>query len=189
LIFCIIIDKLPSQRYHFKYVQGKIHLFRQKRRTPMNDTFRKVAALCGLRLSYYTTAAFLTIAFLILVPTAYLTASPLYILLSLALLPSVVKALFFSSETQKKREPAMAYPLFCKKFHYNFIAYRSMSISYLLLFILLAAWHISYTSHTDIPAIIRTLPALIGSLSLLTRIFGVFGYRIYFRFFPLRAMR
>jgi len=155
----------------------------------MNDTFRRVAAFCGLRLSYYTTASLLAIAFLALIPTAYLTPSPLYILLSLALLPSLVKALFFSSETAKKREPALAYPLFCKKFRYNAVAYRSMNISYLLLFILLAAWHISYTSCTGIPAIIRSLPALLGSISLLTRLLGIWGYRVYFRFFPLRAMR
>ena len=154
----------------------------------MNDTFRRVAAFCGLRLSYYTTAVLLIITFLALAPTAYLTASPLYILLALALLPSVIKAMFFSSE-QKKREPAMAYPLFCKKYRYNLVLYRSMNISYLLLFILLAAWHISYVSHTDIPAVIRTLPSLISSLSLLTRVLGGVAYRIYFRFFTFRAMR
>lgn len=154
----------------------------------MNDTFRRVAAFCGLRLSYYTAAALLTITFLVLVPTAYLTASPLYILLALALLPSVVKAMFFSSE-QKKREPAMAYPLFCKKYRYNFVSHRSMNMAYLLLFVLLAAWRISYVSRTDIPSVIRTLPALIGSLSLLTRVLGILAYRAYFRFFPFRAMR
>lgn len=154
----------------------------------MNDTFRKVAAFCGLRLSYYTTAALLAVSFLTLVPTAYLTASPLYILLAMALLPSTVSALFFSSE-QKKREPAMAYPLFCKKYRYNYVFHRSLNIAYFLLFLLLAAWHISYASKDAVPVIIRVLPALIGSFSLLTRVLGILAYRAYFRFFPFRAMR
>ena len=160
-----------------------------KRRFPMNDTFRKVASLCGLRLSYYVTAALLTIAFLCLIPTAYRTASPLYILLSLAVLPSVVKAMFFSNKTAKKKEHALAYPLFCKKYHYDYFTYQSISVSYLLLFILFAAWHISYLSQADIPALLRNLPLLLGSSSLVIRIFAVLGYRLYFRFFPLHAMR
>lgn len=155
----------------------------------MNNTFRRVAALCGLRTSYYVTAALLAIAFLALIPTAYRTASPIYILFSLALLPPLMKAMFFSSEKSQKREPAMAYPLFCKKFHYNYITYQSMSASYLLLFVLLAAWHISYTLVTEVPDFIGRIPMLLGSISLLTRILSVLGYRLYFRFFPLRAMR
>ena len=155
----------------------------------MNETFRKVASSCGLRLSYYATAALLAIAFLCLVPTEHLTPSPLYILLCLAALPSVIKAMFFSSGNAKKKEPALAYPLFCKKYHYDYIAYRSMSISYILLFVLLAAWHISYLPQTDNPAVLQNLPALLGSAGLLIRIFAVLGYRLYFRFFPLQAMR
>jgi len=155
----------------------------------MNNTFRKVASFCGLRLSYYTTAALLAITFLVLIPTAYISASPLYILLSLAILPSAVKAMFFSSEKYKKKEYALAYPLFCKKYHYTFITYQSMQISHLLLFVLFAAWHISYASQTDAPAFIQSLPLLLGSSSLLTRIFATVGYWLYFRLFPIRAMR
>jgi len=155
----------------------------------MNDTFRRVAAQCGLRLSYYTTAALLALGFFILVPTAYRSASPLYILLAMALFPSLAEAVFFSSKTEKKRESALAYPLFCKKYRYNYTSYRCMNISYPAVFIFLSAWHISYASHTGIPAIIRLLPALLGGISLLTRILGVAGYLIYFRCFPLRAMR
>ena len=155
----------------------------------MNNTFRKVASFCGLRVSYYTTAALLAIAFLCLIPTAYLTASPLYILLSLAVLPSVIKAMLFSSDKNKKREHSLAYPLFCKKFHYDYVSYRSMSISYLLLFILFGAWHISYASQAEMPALIRNLPLLLGSSSLLIRLLAVSGYWFYFRVFPLRAMR
>ena len=155
----------------------------------MNQTFRKVAFSCGLRFSYYTTAVLLLITFLCLIPTSYRTPSPLYILLSLAVLPSVIKAMFFSERNAKKKEHAPAYPLFCKKHHYDNISYRSMSISYLLLFVLFAAWHISYISHTNLPAILRNLPVLLGMVSLLVRIFAALGYLLYFHFFPLHAMR
>ena len=155
----------------------------------MNTTFRKVAAFCGLRLSYYTTAALLAVIFLALIPTAYISASPLYILLTLAVLPSVVKAMFFTEEKNKKKEYAPAYPLFCKKFRYDFIAYKAMNVSYLLLFVLFAAWHISCSSQQDIPALLQNLPVLLACISLLIRIFAVLGYLLYFRFFPLHAMR
>lgn len=155
----------------------------------MNNTFRKVASFCGLRLSYYATAALLAISFLLLIPTAYRTASPLYILLSLAVLPSLIKAMFFSAHNQQKRAHASAYPLFCKKYHYDYTACQAMNVSYLLLFVLFAAWQISYASQADIPVILQNLPILIGSISLLIRIGAVSGYLLYFRFFPLRAMR
>lgn len=155
----------------------------------MDKTFRTVAASCGLRLSYYITAALLAITFLVLIPTLYRTVTPLYILLCLAVLPSITKAMFFSDTKNKKREHDMAYPLFCKKYRYTFITYQSMKISHLLLFVLFAAWHISYASQTDAPAFIQSLPLLLGSSSLLIRIFATVGYWLYFRLFPIRAMR
>lgn len=154
----------------------------------MNYTFGRVAAFCGLRLSYYTTAAALGFVFLALVPTEYRTASPLYILLALAVLPSVIRAMFFSSQQEKKRENNLAFPLFCKKYHYNFVMQKSMNLAYLLLFVLFAAWHISYSLNENYPAIITALPTLLAAISLLVRIVGVIGYRLYFHLFPLKAM-
>lgn len=153
----------------------------------MTSIMQRVAAYCGLRLSYYITAGLLTLIFFCLVPTEYRTATPLYILLMLAVLPSLVSAIFYPHK-KEKRENDSAFPLFCKKYHYNLIMHKSMNIAYLLLFILFAAWHISYL-HTETAAIIEYLPVLTASLSLLIRIFGVIGYRLYFHFFPLRAMR
>ena len=154
----------------------------------MKYTFARVAAFCGLRLSYYSTAALLAVSFLGLAITEFRIASPLYILLAMALLPSLTRAMFFSSLQKEKRENATAFPLFCKKYNYNSVLYKAMNISYLLLFILLAAWMISYSQSTA-PALVRRLPVLIAGISLLTRIFGVIGYRLYFHFFPLKAMR
>ena len=154
----------------------------------MKYTFQRVAAHCGLRLSYYSTAALLALIFLVLVFTEYRTASPLYILLSLAVLPSVCKTIFFSGQKESKRENSMAFPLFCQKYHYDPVMYRSMNLAYLLLFILFAAWHFSYSRNETAPAIITCLPALTACTSLLLRILGIIGYRLYFHLFPLKAM-
>lgn len=154
----------------------------------MNHTFGRVAAHCGLRLSYYITAAAVGLSFLILVPTDYITATPLYILLVLATAPSLIKSMFFSGKTEEKRANDLAFPLFCKKYHYNFVAYKSMNLAYLLLFILFAAWRISYITQQAIPEVISFLPVLIAGVSLLTRLLAVIGYRLYFHLFPLKAM-
>ena len=50
----------------------------------MNYTFSRVAAFCGLRLSYYSTAGLLVLIFLLLIPTEYQTPTPIYILFSMA---------------------------------------------------------------------------------------------------------
>jgi len=151
----------------------------------MNNTFRQVAAFCGLRLSYYIMAALLIVSFLCLVVTEYKTASPLYILLMLAVLPSLMKAIFFT----KKEESPLAFPLFCKKYHYNSNQYRAMNLAYLLLFVLLTAWHISYISADTLPLPVSILPSLIAGISLIIRILGVIGYQLYFHLFPLKSMR
>lgn len=154
----------------------------------MNYTFSRVAALCGLRLSYYITAALLALAFLGLAPTEYRSASPLYILLALAVLPSLLKAMLFSGKQNEKRENGLAFPLFCKKYRYDAVSYKSMNLACFLLFILLAAWHISYSRVTEIPGLVSALPALIAALSLLVRILASLGYRLYFHLCPLKAM-
>lgn len=154
----------------------------------MNYTFHRVAAFCGLRLSYYITAALLAISFLGLALTDYRTASPLYILLTLAVMPGLLKAMFFSGKKEEKREKALAFPLFCEKYRYNLISYKSMNLAYLLLFILLAAWQVSYRLVEDFPAIVTSLPILVAAASLISRIFASIGYRLYFQLFPLKAM-
>ena len=152
---------------------------------PMNNTFRQVAALCGLRLSYYTMAVLLSVSFLCLVVTEYRTPSPLYILLALATLPSLMKSIFFT----KKEEKPLTFPLFCKKYRYSSRQYHAMSIAYLLLFVLLAAWHISYGNADTLPVPVSILQSLIAGISLTIRILGVIGYQVYFHLFPLKSMR
>ncbi len=153
----------------------------------MNHTFSRVAAFCGLRLSYYSTAALLAISFLALALTEYRTPTPLYILLTMAVLPSVTETMFFSKQ-KEKRENDLSFPLFCQKYRYKRIKFESMKIAYLLLFVLLAAWHISYTSGATTPFFIRMLPAILAATALLLRILVTLGYRLYFHCFPLQAM-
>lgn len=154
----------------------------------MNYTFGRVAALCGLRLSYYITAALLAVSFLGLATTEYRTASPLYILLSLALLPTLLKAMLFSGKQKEKRENELTFPLFCKKYRYDAAMYQAMNLAHLLLVVLFAAWHLSYRLSTDTPALVTSLPTAIAAISLLSRLLGVIGYRLYFHLFPLKAM-
>ena len=153
----------------------------------MNYTFSRVAAFCGLRLSYYSTAALLALIFLLLVPTEYKTPTPVYILLTMALLPSLTEAMFFSNH-KEKRENDLAFPLFRKKYKYNPVKFSAMKIAYLLLFVLLAAWHISYSNVTITSTFIPKLPAVLAAASLLLRILGTLGYRLYFQLFPFKAM-
>ena len=153
----------------------------------MNHTFGRVAAHCGLRLSYYITAALLCIAFFALTLTDYRTPSPLYILLVAAVAPSVLKAMLFEN-TKQKRENAVAFPLFCKKYKYDAVLYQSMNLAYFLLFILFAAWQISYSRSEALPPLICRLPVLLAAVSLCIRLLGTIGYRLYFRLFPLKAM-
>ena len=155
----------------------------------MNYTFHRVAAFCSLRLSYYSTIALLALSFLCLALTEYRTASPLYILLTLAVMPGLLKAMFFSGPKKETEEKPLAFPLFCKKYQYNLTSYKSMNLAYLLLFVLLAAWQISYSLVEDFPGIVTGLPALISVISLLIRILAFVGYHLYFRLFPLKAMR
>lgn len=152
----------------------------------MNYTFSRVAAHCGLRLSYYTTASLVAISFFALVFTEYRSTSPLYILLCLAVLPSLLKTMLFSKET--KRENALTFPLFCQKYHYNAEMYKAMNLSYFLILLLIIAWRFSYTLSPNSPEVISLIPSLLAVISLLIRLLGAIGYRLYFHLFPLKAM-
>lgn len=156
----------------------------------MSYTFARVAAHCGLRLSYYITAAFVGMTFLYFVLTEYRTATPTYILFVMLLVPSLTKSFFFSNQSKNKKENALAFPLFCKKYGFDPITYKSLRISYLLIFILFAAWQFSCLSFADsVSACPRYLPSGLAMTSLLIRLLGTLCYRLYFHFFPLRAMR
>lgn len=160
----------------------------KRRRIPMKHTFRQVAALCGLRLSCYCTVAFLFLTFLFLVPTRYRTPTPLYIILVLALFPSLLKSMFSNESSKKERDNTLVFPLFCKKYRYDRAMYCSMNLAYLLSFLLFAAWQFSYHRQQELPDFLRCLPSLLCAVSLLIRFLGVVGYRLYFHLFPVRAM-
>lgn len=153
----------------------------------MQHTFRRVAAFCGLRLSYYATAALLALVFFVLLFTKYQTATPLYLLVAVLLLPGILKSVVFPD--RQKRENDVSFPLFCQKYHYDFLSGRALNLSCLLLYVLFAAWQISYRSAEDFPVFVTHLPVWIAAASLLMRIVFTLGYYLYFCFFPLKAMR
>ncbi|MBP3610483.1 MAG: hypothetical protein J6J42_09130 [Lachnospiraceae bacterium] len=162
-----------------------------KNNSLMNYTFQRVSSFCGLRLSYYTTAVLLAVIFLLLAATRYKTASPLYILLVLAVLPSLLQSMLFPDNQKKKekRENELPFPLFCKKYHYNTRSYKAMNLAYFFIFLLFAAWYMSYSLATGIPYLVRLLPVICALLCLAVRMLGTLGYRLYFHLFPLKAMR
>lgn len=156
-----------------------------------NYIFRKVAALCGLQISFYITLTLLILSFLGLILAGYRTASPLYILIFAAILPEWIQMVVFpkSDKKKEKRENGLPFPLFCKKYHYTIKRHKSMNLACLVLFLMLGAWHISYINSTSLPAIVTALPSFIAILNLITRLFATIIYQIYFTYFPLKAMR
>lgn len=162
-----------------------------KKTTQTNHLFHQVASFCGLRLSYYITEGMVAVLFLMLVLTEHSTVSPLYIVLSALVMPGIIKAMLFSEDSakqKKKKENSSPFPFFCKKYHYDANTYTALRIAYLILFVMLLAWRISYLNSTK-PNWITLLPILVGGLSLLLRIGISIGYLIYFRLFPTKAMR
>lgn len=160
----------------------------------MNFLFRRVAAYRGLVLSGYIIALLLAAAYLGLILTDYKTPSPLYLLFFSSVLPYLIRTLLEQKEEQrrflKKEEQAQPlFPLFCKKYKFSSLRLTAASISYLIIFILLAAWRFSYVQIPDCPGFISSIPVFIAITGLCTRILFTLGYRYYFTHFPLRAMR
>ena len=156
-----------------------------KKQNKKNYIFRKVAELCGLRISRYVTLALLTISFLGLIFAGYRSASPLYILVFTTILPEWIQMVVFPN-LEKEKYP---FPLFCKKYHYTTKYHKSMNLSAFILFLMLGAWHISYHNSTSLPTFVTMLPSLIAIINIVTRLFTTITYQIYFTYFPLQAMR
>lgn len=154
----------------------------------MDLLFYRVAAYRGLTISGYVLSALLALSFLCLVFTEYKTPSPLYLLFLYSVLPYLLRTLLEQrASAQKKEEPF--FPLFCRKYHYSKLRHTAASISYLIAFCLLGAWHLSYVFFPGKPDLVCRLPAFIAAVSLLVRLISTVCYRIYFRKDPLRAMR
>lgn len=153
--------------------------------------FRKVASLCGLRISLYITIALLIISFLTLNLTGYRTASPFYIIVFATILPEWIQMVVFpeSDNKKKKREPRLPFPLFCEKYRYTIRYHKAMNLSNFILFLMLAAWHISYHMNTTLPTIITIIPISIAIINFVTRLLISIIYQIYFTYFPLSAMK
>lgn len=156
----------------------------------MELLFLRVAAYRGLVLSGYVLSVLLALSFLCLLLTEYKTPSPFYLLFLYSVLPYLIRTLLEQkSANQKKEEDSRLFPLFCHKYHYSKLRHTAASISYLVAFFLLGAWHFSYAFHSGTPVLICRLPACIAAVSLFVRLAATICYRIYFRRNPLGAMR
>ena len=152
---------------------------------------KKVASLCGLRISLYITLALLIISFLVLNLTGYRTASPFYIIVFAAILPELIQMVVFpeSDNKKKKRENQLPFPLFCKKYRYTTRYHKAMNLTSIILFLMLGAWHIAYHNNNSLPTIITILPISIAIINFATRLLTSIIYQIYFTYFPLSAMK
>lgn len=155
----------------------------------MELLFFRVAAYRGLMLSGYVLSALLAFSFLCLLLTEYKTPSPFYLLFLYSVLPYLIRTLLEQKYAHQKKEEESLFPLFCRKYHYSKLRHTAASISYLIAFFLLGAWHFSYAFHAETPVLISRLPACIAAASLFVRLVATICYRVYFRRNPLRAMR
>lgn len=159
--------------------------------TSNNYIFRKVAALCGLRISLYITLVLLILSFLVLNFTGYRTASPFYIIVFATILPEWIQMVVFPEPDNKKekRENKLPFPLFCKKYRYTIRYHKAMNLTNIILFLMLGAWHISYHNTNTLPTLVTIIPLSIAIINLLTRLLTNIIYQFYFTYFPLKAMR
>lgn len=155
----------------------------------MDLLFYHVAAYRGLTLSGYALSALLALSFLCLLLTEYKTPSPLYLLFLYSVLPYLLRTLLEQRNSSRQKREDCLFPLFCRKYHYSGLRHTAASLSYLIAFFMLGAWHLSYVFHPGKPVFVCRLPACIAAVSLLVRLIATICYRIYFRKNPLRAMR
>lgn len=155
----------------------------------MDLLFYRVAAYRGLILSGYVLSALLALSFLFLIFTKYKTPSPLYLLFLYSILPYLIHTLLEQKYAIHQKKEDCLFPLFCHKYRYSKLRHSAASISYLIAFFMLAAWHLSYMLHPGKPVLVCRLPDCIAAVSLLVRLIATTCYRIYFRRNPLRAMR
>jgi len=148
----------------------------------------QVAAYCSLRISLFATAGILSLLFLYLALNGYRTGTPLYILLTCLLLPSLIHGAAFGQNNKKEnRDHTLPLPLFRKKYQYSSTKHICANISYLIVILMFAAWHLSFRGK-DVPDFIASMPSVIAILSFFLRIAATVGYRLYFHFFPIKAM-
>lgn len=155
----------------------------------MELLFHRVAAYRGLVLSGYVLSVLLALSFLCLLLTEYKTPSPFYLLFLYSVLPYLIRTLLEQKAAKQKKEEKNLFPLFCHKYRYSKLRHTAASISYLIAFFLLGAWHFSYAFRSGTPAFLCRLPDCIAAVSLFVRLAATICYRIYFRRNPLGAMR
>ena len=150
----------------------------------MKREIRVIANHRALMLSRYFLSILLGIVSLYLGFLRY-PVSPLYILLFLNILPSIIKYAIHDYSNKNRNhfitaisaEKPFKLENLKAKYKYSKLVYISNSISYLLAIFLLCLWQINY-SNTEIDSIISILPLSILAAGLMSRFLGLFFYRI-----------
>lgn len=153
----------------------------------LSQELNRLAAYRGLMLSYRSLQLLLIAAFLVLALTEQASLSPLYIVLVLALLPLPLESVFRSRA--KKRENDASFPLLSQKYRYTPERHAAYRIVCLIGFLMLLAWRLNYVLFPIGTDWVMLLPILLCAGALCLRIGITLFYRIYFRLFPLRALK
>lgn len=119
-----------------------------------------------------------------------LTASPLYILLFLILLPNILSfaAKDYGEKSQSKllqniiNEQPFLLGTLKKKYKYTKLHYTSNSISYLISIILIGLWQYSFNTQYYLPDYIKYIPAITIASGLAVRLVGIVFYQLKFRY-------
>lgn len=154
--------------------------------TQVKSVILRVASFCGLRLSVFSGALLLFVFAFLLVITGNRSASPMYILVAIAVFPYLLRITFFKN---KETEGSLPLPLFRQKHKYTAEKNTTMNLAFFLLVFLLTVWQYSYSKNTGAPPWVTFVPLAILVAVLLCRILATVIYRIYFHFSVLRTMQ
>lgn len=161
----------------------------------MNLCLYRIASFRGLQLSCYHIAIMLVMSFTALLFTESKTVSPIYILLVLGLLPSLVESVAKSRQARreqqnnKRENSTVPFPLLIQKYHYSDNRQTALNFTYIIVLLLIAAWRFNYLLFPVSTQWICDLPVYCIAGSLVSRIVISIGYNMYFRFFPIQSMR
>lgn len=159
----------------------------------LNLCLNRLASYRGVVLSCRSLAVMLIVSFLVLAFGSGKTLAPLYIVLTLGLLPPFLSSVISASKRyQNKYGDELSKPLFPllqRKYNFSELRFLSLNLTYIIILLLLLTWRIHYILFPSTSVFLCYLPVFIIGISLLLRILCTVGYLIYFRLFPLHAIR
>ena len=172
----------------FQTVQSEEFMKTQAFSNTSINIIHQIAAFCGVRTALRVTAGITCAWFLFLFFHDYRTPTPLYIMLTCMVLPSLIQGAAFSNDTQKKeKEKKLPLPLFRKKYGYDSAKHFCLRLSHTVVILMFAAWHISFRASDT--SVYSAFPLVAAAGSLLVRIGVTVYYRFYFNYNITNAMR